>query len=136
MKEEYRMLSNLNLEDFVSKIGLSDTNFGVVSRDTFGDLITFFDPDTEYEKVRKAVINNRASRNNMVDSGMKFCQIDDVTYIDGNKTYITILCEVGDVGVGTKISIMVKRVDYCIGGEIKSFLSFESLKNYLERVSK
>lgn len=128
------MLSINNIEDFALKIGLIDSKFSVIQRDAFGDLIVAYDPDIEYLKVRKAIINNRSTRNSIVDSGLKFYELEDIVYIDGNKIRVAILCEEGSNGVGTSIKMMVKRVEYAIGTEVKSFLSFESLKSYLNRI--
>ena len=125
-----------HIEDFLSRIGITEMNFSVVDKDSFGDIITVFDPDTDYEDIRKSVIGNRAMRNKMVDSGLNYCEIHDTIYVDGNKTVVAILCEEGNSGFGTNIKIMVKRVDFMDGSEMKSFLSFESMKNYISRVSK
>lgn len=129
------MLGINNIEDFVSKLGLIDVKFNIIQKDSFGDLIVAYDPDVEYKKIRKAIMDNRDTRNNIVDSGLKFYEITETLYIEGYKTVVAVLCEEGSNGMGTVIKMMVKHIEYPIGSEIKSFLSFESLKNYLNRLS-
>ena len=130
------MLSISHVEDFLARIGFQDINFSIIDKDSFGDILVMFDPDTEYSKIRDAVQSNRAMRNKIVDSGLNYCELNDVIYIDGNKVSVAILCEQGIGNFGTNVKMMVKSVDYVLNGEVKSFLSFESLKNYLSRVTK
>lgn len=130
------MLSPAHVDDFLMRIGVQDMNYSEVSRDTFGDITSVFDPDMRYSTVRDAVNNSRPMRNKIVDSGTKYLEIHDDIYIDGNRVKVSILCEEGDNGFGTIIKIMVKMIDVFIGDEMKSFLSFESMKNYISRVQR
>lgn len=129
------MLTINNINDFLDRIRVEDMNYSVVKRDSFGDLIEVFDPDTDYhEVVNKAINNSRCMRNKVVDSGVNYTEMVDDVYINGNRVNVDILCETGDSGFGTKIKFMVKRIDIPINGEMKSFLGFESLKNYQSNI--
>lgn len=130
------MLSLTQVDDFLMRVGVQDMNYSVTSKDTFGDIISVFDPDMKYSTIRNAVNNSRPMRNKIVDSGTKYLEIHDDVYIDGNRVRVAILCEEGDSGFGTIIKVMVKTVDVFIGDEMKSFLSFESMKNYISRIQK
>ena len=127
------MLSIGNIEDFMDRIGVYDTSFSVSKKDAFGDMISVFDPDTDYNNIKRAIENSRPIRNKVVSCGVKYSEIHDTIYIDGNKVNISILCEEGDNGFGLSVKMMVKSIDYVINGQVKSFLGFESLKSYLSR---
>lgn len=128
------MIGINHVNDFLERIGVSDMTYSVVSKDSFGDLISVFDPDFSYSTLRHAINSNRAMSNKIEDSGLYHCEIWDVVYVDGNPVKIAILCEKGQNGFGTSIKIMVKHVTVFINGSMKSFLSFESLKSYKSRV--
>lgn len=130
------MISINHVNDFLDRIGVSDMTYSVVSKDSFGDLISVFDPDFSYSTMRHAINSNRAISNKIEDSGLYHCEIHDTVYVDGNPVKISILCEQGENGFGTSIKIMVKHVSVVINGDMKSFLSFESLKSYKSRILK
>ena len=130
------MISINHVNDFLERIGVSDMTYSVVSKDSFGDLISVFDPDFSYSTMRHAINSNRAISNKIEDSGLYHCEIHDTIYVDGNPVKISILCEQGENGFGTSIKIMVKHVSVVINGDMKSFLSFESLKSYKSRILK
>ena len=130
------MISINHVNDFLERIGVSDMTYSVVSKDSFGDLISVFDPDFSYSTMRHAINSNRAISNKIEDSGLYHCEIHDTVYVDGNPVKISILCEQGENGFGTSIKIMVKHVSVVINGDMKSFLSFESLKSYKSRILK
>lgn len=130
------MLGISHVDDFLMRISVQDMNYSVTSKDTFGDLISVFDPDTSYKEIDKAIQNSRPMRNKITDSGLNYTEISDDLYIDGYKVRVSILCEQGDNGFGTSIKIMVKTVEAFLDGEMKSFLSFESMKSYISRVVK
>ena len=127
------MLSIRNIEDFMDRIGFYDSNFSVSKKDSFGDILCVFDPDSKYEDVKRALENSRPMRNKVVNSGVKYSEIHDTIYVDGNKVSVSILCEEGDNGFGLSVKMMVKSIDYMINGQVKSFLGFESLKSYISR---
>ena len=126
------MLSLSNVDDFLSRIDV-DMETKDITKDSFGDLITVFDADMDFTVMKEAVMSNRYMRDKIVDSGVLYVEVNDVIYVDGNKTSVSILVEKGNNGFGTSLKIMVKHVDVSINGEIKSFLSFESLKSYISR---
>ena len=127
------MLSIGNIEDFMDRIGVYDTSFSISKKDSFGDMICVFDPDTNYDSIKRAIENSRPIRNKVVSSGVKHSEVYDTVYIDGNKVNVSILCEEGDNGFGLSVKMMVKSIDYVVNGQVKSFLGFESLKTYLSR---
>lgn len=130
------MLGISNINDFLDRLGIHDMNYSVASKDTFGDLISVFDPDFDYSVMRNAVNSNRAIRNKVEDSGLYHCEIHDTIYINGDAVKVSILCEKGNEGFGTTVKMMVKHVNRAIDGEIKSFLGYESLKSYMSRMKK
>lgn len=130
------MLSVSHIDDFLARINVQDMKYSVTSRDTFGDLIKCFDADKSYRQIELAINDSRAMRERVVDSGVNFTEIHDDIYIDGNRTRVAYLIKVGEQGFGTEIRIMVKNVSVFLSGEMKTFLSFESMKNYIARLEK
>lgn len=130
------MLTVSHIDDFLARINIQNMSYSVTSRDAFGDIIKVFDPNKSYKEVEYAINSSRSMREKVVDSGVSFVEIHDDIYVDGNKVKIAILVKVGDQGFGTEIRIMVKNVNFFVDGEMKMFLSFESLKNYQARFVK
>jgi hypothetical protein len=130
------MLGVSQIDDFLIRIGVQDMQYSVTSRDAFGDIIKCFDADKSYNSINTAINNSRAMRDKITDSGINFTEIQDNIYVDGNRVKIAILVKVGDQGFGTEIRMMTKNVQVFLDGEMKTFLSFESMKNYIARLEK
>lgn len=109
-------------------------NVGIVKQDAFGDFIKVFDPDMDFQRVKFCVHNCRSFSEKIVDCGINFVEVHDKEYIEGSRVSIAFLCEVGESGFGTIIKMRVKNVEYSHDGEIRSFLSYEALNNFLNSV--
>ena len=128
------MLSNKIAEDFVQRLGLYDVEFTASESDASGDIIAVFAPDTTFQTVKDAIDRYVPYRSKIVDNGLNFIEIHDNIFVDGLRTRVAYLIAEGDMGYGVVIKVMTKTVDCFINGELKSFLSFEAMKEYKNRL--
>lgn len=128
------MLSIKTIEDFTQRIGLYDIEFTLMENDISGDIVAMFSPNIEFAEVKASIDKYSPYRNKIVDNGIGYVEIHDIIYVEGIRTKVAYLASVGEQGFGTTIKVMTKSVDYYVDGELKSFLSFESLNAYKERL--
>lgn len=126
------MLSVGNVETLMNRLHLFDFNASNVEIDESGDYISVFDPDTDFEKVKRAIQNDKIFRMKVTNIGQLFVDLENTIWINGNKVLVSITIEKGIGAFGTKVKMMVRYLDVVIDGSIKSFLSFEAYNSYLK----
>lgn len=127
------MLSLSNVEDFLDVIGITEYNGDIVKKDEYGDFIEVFDTEFSFDEMKLAVLENRKTRNLVVDNAYSHIEIHDTTYVEGYRVRVGILCQRGIGGFGTTIKLMVKTIEYPVNGVLKTFLGFEAVGDYLEK---
>lgn len=129
------MLSLKNINDITSRIGLEDFSTDIVNLDQFGDMITVFDPDTDFVSVRGKVLANPVLFKKITSSSPVYVEYEDLIWDNGNQVKVGILINKGQNGFGTNIKVMVKSLKVSVNGEIKNFLGFEAYSHYLSLAS-
>jgi hypothetical protein len=128
-----KMLSRKLIDDFTQRMGLDDIEFTLMDKDMSGDIIAMFSPDTDFITVKDAIDKYSPYRSKIVDNGIEYVEIYDTVYIEGLRTKVAYLVSTGEQGFGVLIKAMTKSVECYVGGELKSFLSFEAMKAYKDR---
>lgn len=127
------MLDRGVIDKLIYKADIDDIGDGVVTVNDTGDHVKYFNPDMRYLDVRRKILENPVLAKKVYDSDNSGVFMNWETYQGSSKVFYTMFVGVGELGVGTRIEAYTKRIRYFSDSGEKEFISFESLKKYLDR---
>lgn len=120
------------VRDFLEKVGIDSSDF-VVKENANQDFIEAFCPDMDFRDCFNKIYGYRPYYINMVDNGDNFIEVRQDTYIGEYNVNLSFLVTVDDFNTGVVVRVVTKRVTAVINGDIKIFLGFSALDEYLEK---
>ena len=126
------MLDFSLIRDFLDRVDVESSDF-VVKENANQDFIEAFCPDMDFREVFNKIYKYRPYYIDMVDSGDNFIEVRQDTYIGEYNVNLSYLVTVDDFKTGVVIRVITKRVTAVINGDIKIFLGFSALNEYLEK---
>jgi hypothetical protein len=127
------MLNKALIDKLLYKADIEDTSNGSVEVSDSGDSVKYFNADMSYLDIRRAVFANPVLAKKVYDSDNKGIYLNCDMFQGSSKVFYTIFIGLGVNGFGTIIEARTKRIRYFSDSGEKEFLSFESMKKFLER---
>lgn len=126
------MLDFSLIRDFLERVDIESSDF-VVKENANKDFIEAFCPDMDFRECFNKIYNYRPYYVEMVDNGDNFIEVRQDTYIGEYKVNLSYLVTIDDFKTGVIVRVITKRVTAVINGDIKVFLGFSALDEYLEK---
>ena len=126
------MLDFTVIRNFLSRIDIDSSDF-IVRDNTTNDYMEAFCPDMDFRQVFNAVYKFRPYYASMVDSGKDFIEVSQEKYFGEYLATLSILVTTGEYDSGTVVKVLVKKVTAVINGDLRVFLGFSALDDYIEK---
>lgn len=120
------------IRDFLEKVDIDSSDF-VVKESANKDFIEAFCPDMDFRDCFNKIYGYRPYYIDMVDNGDNFIEVRQDIYIGEYSVNLSFLVTVDDYNTGVVVRVTTKRVTAVIDGDIKIFLGFSALDDYLEK---
>ena len=127
------MLDRSVIDKLLYKADIDDIGDGVITVSDTGDHVKYYNSDLKYLDVRRKILGNSVLAKKVYDSNNTGIYMNWEFYQGSSKVFYTVFVGVGDLGIGTSIEAYTKRIRYFSDAGEKEFISFESMRKYLDR---
>ena len=120
------------IRDFLSRVDIDSSDFTVKDNMT-KDYMEAFCPDMDFRQVFNTIYKFRPYYASMVDNGKDFIEVSQEKYIGEYLVTLSFLVTTDEFNSGTVIKVLVKKVTAVVDGDLKVFLGFTALDDYIEK---